>query len=212
MAKKMTGKELVAFARSKIGTPYVYGTKGTVLTKEQYDSLKKQYGSMVWDSDIEKIGQICVDCSGLISWACGVVLGSSQWMSRADVKNPIKTITEAPIGALVWMRGHIGVYAGLKDNVPYYIAADGSAYGVREVPLSKNKFTHWLLVHDIFDYEEEDDEVIEKDTIIVDNKEYTVEMIRKDGYTYIKTRDIAEACGFDSNNNGRIPILTSKKK
>ena len=25
---KMTGMELVAFARSKIGTPYVYGMKG----------------------------------------------------------------------------------------------------------------------------------------------------------------------------------------
>ena len=59
----MTGKELVAFARSKIGTPYVYGAKGEVLTKEKYDWLKKQYGSLVWESDKKKTGKICVDCS-----------------------------------------------------------------------------------------------------------------------------------------------------
>lgn len=211
MGKKMTGEELVEFSRSKIGTPYVYGAKGEVLTQEKYDYLKKRYGSMVWDSDYNKVGQVCVDCSGLISWACGVTLGSSQWMSRADVKKPIRTISEAPVGALVWLKGHIGVYAGMKDGEPYYIAADGSAHGVREVPLSKNKFTHWLLVHDVFDYEE-DDEMVEQDVVIVNDKEFTVSMIRKDGFTYVKTRDIAEACGFDSDNNGRIPILTSKKE
>ena len=34
---KMTGMELVAFARSKIGTPYVYGMKGTVMTLANYN-------------------------------------------------------------------------------------------------------------------------------------------------------------------------------
>lgn len=32
---KMTGKELVAFARSKLNTPYIYGAKGEVLTKDK---------------------------------------------------------------------------------------------------------------------------------------------------------------------------------
>ena len=64
---KMTGMELVAFARSKIGTPYVYGMKGTVMTLANYNYLKNQYGKMVWDSDVKKVGQVCVDCSGLIS-------------------------------------------------------------------------------------------------------------------------------------------------
>lgn len=64
MAKKMTGKELVSFCRSKIGTPYVYGMKGKVMTEQNYKFLKNTYGKMVWLSDREKIGKVCVDCSG----------------------------------------------------------------------------------------------------------------------------------------------------
>ena len=161
MAKKMTGKELVAFCRSKLGIAYVYGMKGSVMTEANYNYLKNKYGKMVWNSDRKKIGKVCVDCSGLISWACGVKLGSTQWKERAKSVNPISTIEKAPIGALVWMQGHIGVYTGMKNGYPYYIAADGSAYGVREVPLRCNKFTHWLLVNDVFDYGTEDDEVVE---------------------------------------------------
>lgn len=208
---KMTGMELVAFARSKIGTPYVYGMKGTVMTLANYNYLKGQYGKMVWDSDVKKVGQVCVDCSGLISWACGVVLGSAQWFERANVKRPIATIKDAPLGALVWMKGHIGVYSGMRNGVPYYIAADGSAYGVQEVPLSRNRFTHWLLVEDVFSYEMEAEEVVEKDTIIINGKEYEVDMIRKDGVTYIKTRDLAQAEGIEVGSKGRTPVISTNR-
>ena len=207
---KMTGKELVAFCRSKLGTPYVYGMKGGVMTAANYAYLKRTYGKMVWNSDVDKIGKVCVDCSGLISWACGVVLGSSQWMERASVKQPISTIKDAPVGALVWMKGHIGVYTGLKNGVPYYIAADGSAYGVREVPLSKNRFTHWLLVETVFEYEKGDEEVVEKCKIIIDGKEYAAERILKDGTNYIKIRDVAEAVGYNVSSRGNVAVLTKK--
>lgn len=212
MGKKMTGKELVAFARSKIGTPYIYGCKGEKLTREKFEYLQKTYGkNYVWESDAKKIGQVCVDCSGLVSWQTKVMRGSAQWYEKATQRHPISTIDKAPVGALVFMKGHIGIFSGVKNGVPYYIAADGSAYGVREVPLSYNKFTHWLLAEDVFDYEKEDDEVVTKGLIEVNGKEYTVEMINKDGYTYVKTRDIANACGFDVSNKGKIPVLTEKK-
>lgn len=207
---KMTGMELVAFARSKIGTPYVYGMKGAVMTLANYNYLKRQYGKMVWDSDVKKVGQVCVDCSGLISWACGVVLGSAQWFERANVKRPISSIKDAPLGALVWQKGHIGIYSGTKNGIPRYIAADGSAYGVREVPLSRSGFTHWLLVEDVFSYEMEAEEVVEKDTIIINGKEYEVNMIRKDGVTYIKTRDLAQAEEIEVGSQGRTPVIATK--
>lgn len=57
----------------------------------------------------------------------------------------------------------------------------------------------------------EDDEVVENINIEVDGLDYTVSAINKDGYTYIKTRDIAAACGFDVSNKGKTPILTKKK-
>ena len=206
----MTGHELVAFARGKIGTSYVYGMKGKVLTQKTYDRLRILFGPLVWESDAAKIGQVCVDCSGLISWACGVMLGSGQWKARATKINPISTIEKAPIGALVWMQGHIGVYTGMKNGHPYYVAADGSAYGVREVPLRCNKFTHWLLVEDVFQYEMRDDEVVEKCKMIINGKEHTVERILKDGINYIKIRDVAEAIAYDVTSKGNVAVLTKK--
>lgn len=206
----MTGQELVAFARSKLGTPYVYGMKGTVMTQANFNYLQGQYGKKcVWDSDEKKVGKVCVDCSGLISWATGVVLGSGQLFDRAIKKELISTIKQAPVGALVWMKGHVGIYTGIKNGVPYYIAADGSAYGVREVPLSKNKFTHWLLL-DYINYVERDDEVVTREKIIVNGKECEVDMIRKDGTTYIKTRDVAELLGYEVSSKGKVPVLQKK--
>ena len=52
MSTKYKASYLVKFFQSKIGTNYVYGMRGSVMTKEKYYELKKQYGSMVWDSDI----------------------------------------------------------------------------------------------------------------------------------------------------------------
>ena len=198
---------MVAFCRSKIGTPYVYGMKGKVMTEQNYKFLKNTYGKMVWLSDRDKIGKVCVDCSGLISWACGVTLGSGQWKARATKINPISTIEKAPIGALVWMQGHIGVYTGMRNGHPYYVAADGSAYGVREVPLRCNKFTHWLLVEDVFQYEMRDDEVVEKDKVEVFGKVVTMKLIRKDGKVYPDIREFCAAVGLEIDNKGRMPVV-----
>lgn len=57
----------------------------------------------------------------------------------------------------------------------------------------------------------EDDELIVRENIIVDGEEYTVDMINKDGYTYIKTRDIGAIFGYNISNKGGTPILDKKK-
>ena len=108
----MTGHELVAFARGKLGTPYVYGMKGEVLTQKMYDRLRILFGPLVWESDAAKIGQVCVDCSGLISWGTGILRNSQGYHDTADAVFPIATIGQAPIGAAVWRKGHIGIYIG----------------------------------------------------------------------------------------------------
>ena len=151
---KMTGQALVDFCRTMIGTAYVYGAKGEVMTTERFDDLRKWYPKYVPLSDRKKVGERCIDCSGLISLACNRSWSSAGWKSIADEIHPIATLGHAPVGALVWMPGHIGVYSGKKDGVLHYIAADGSKYGVREVSIDKNDFTHWLLVRDVFEYEE----------------------------------------------------------
>lgn len=145
-----TAKGLIEFAKSKIGTPYIYGAKGTVMSLEQIRELRRMYGSnCVWYSDDNKAGKVCVDCSGLISWYTGIVRGSGQYKNTAVEVIPISQRTNKHIGWAVWMNGHIGVYLG-NDT---YIAADGSAYGVRIAKLSQNRFTHLLKLCDI-DYGE----------------------------------------------------------
>lgn len=145
-----TAQGLIEFVKSKIGTPYVYGAKGTVMSLEQIRELRRMYGSnCVWYSDDNKAGKVCVDCSGLISWYTGIVRGSGQYKSTAVEVIPISQRTNKHIGWAVWMNGHIGVYLG-NDT---YIAADGSAYGVRIAKLSQNRFTHLLKLCDI-DYGE----------------------------------------------------------
>lgn len=141
-----TAQGLIEFAKSKVGTAYVYGAKGTVLSLEQIRQLRRTYGSnCVWYSDDNKAGKVCVDCSGLISWYTGIIRGSGQYKSTAVEVIPISQRTNKHIGWAVWMNGHIGIYLG-NDT---YIAADGSAYGVRIANLSQNRFTHLLKLCDI---------------------------------------------------------------
>ena len=202
----MTGKELVLFIKGKLGTAYVYGTKGEILTQKQYDQLKQLYGSLIWESDRKKIGQICVDCSGLISWATGISRNSQGYHDTAAEVFPISTIEQAPIGAAVWKKGHIGIYIGNGS----YIAADGSAYGVRQAKLSENNFTHWFLLRDI-DYNDHKEEGIpQKEPLLFNDKTYMVEMIRYQGTTYLKTRDIAAILELDVSSNGKTPILKTR--
>lgn len=146
----MTGKELVAFCENKIGTNYVYGMKGEVMTESRYNMLKDMYGDLIWDSDREKIGTVCVDCSGLIGWATGTYYSSGGLYNNAKKKGSIKTIIDAPTGAILYKKGHVGVYCGNE----YCIEAKGSAYGVVKTKISETAWTHWLLM-DYIDYTEE---------------------------------------------------------
>lgn len=137
--------ELVAFVRGKLGTPYVYGMKGTVMTASAYEYLKRQYPSQVKDSDKEKIGKVCVDCSGLISWCTGLIRGSSQYKETAKKVLPISQIAEAVPGCALWKPGHIGVYIGGG----YAVEARGSAYGTVQTRVADRPWTHILWLHDI---------------------------------------------------------------
>lgn len=211
---KMTGRQLAVFAHEKVGTPYVYGMKGKVMTEANFNYLHKVYGSRyVPYSDHAKIGQVCVDCSGLIGWACGLFVNSATWHTYAKKAGhvyPISTLKKAPVGALVWCEGHIGVYVGMEKGVLTYIAADGSKYGTRKAPISANRFTHWLLVPDVFDYETEDDEVVTKEKIEFFGKEIECELIRKDGKVYPYIRDFGEKVGLKITNKGKMPVVTKE--
>ena len=78
----VTRDELVAWCKSKLGTPYIYGAKGEVMTQAKLNSLAASYPSTFTTSYINKakkyIGKRCCDCYGLISWKTGIIRGSSN--------------------------------------------------------------------------------------------------------------------------------------
>lgn len=102
-------------------------------------------------------------------------------------------------------------YANLKGVTDYkeacrLIKADGWATDVKYT----DKLVSLIEKHGLTKYDEEVLEVVEKDKIIVDGKECKVNMIRKDGVTYVKTRDIAELVGYRVGSQGKVPVLTKE--
>lgn len=144
----LTNKGLVKFVKKKLGVNYVYGMKGTVMTMSNYTTLKRLYSNIVRDSDVNKVGTVCVDCSGLIAWYTDNIKSSQMYHDEADKLHnvhTIDTICDAPIGAAVWRKGHIGVYIGDGE----IIEARGAAYGVVKTKVKDRDFTHWFKLKDI---------------------------------------------------------------
>ena len=153
---KLTGVGLAEFAKSKVGTPYVYGAKGSygVFTMKQLNTLAKLYPNVFTKSYIIKankyVGKVCTDCSGLQSWYTGKILGSAQLYSTASERIPISKIDTVPIGATLWKSGHVGIYLGNGKVAE----AKGINYGT---VISNVKSTAWkyALLFSYIDYGKE---------------------------------------------------------
>lgn len=130
---KLTGQELADFALTKLGTPYVYGAKGAsgALTSAKLNSLISSYPSVFTNIYITKakrlVGQVCCDCSGLISWYTDKVLGSAQLYSQAYTRLLIKDIDKFAPGVVLWKSGHVAVYVG--DGKYIEVECKGIDYG-----------------------------------------------------------------------------------
>ena len=125
---------------------YVFGAKGTILTKEQIKEKQERWGkNCVHDEDFSKAGKICCDCSGLISSLTGIERNSQGYLDTALEKKNIDERNASMIGWGVWKKGHIGIYDG---NNGYY-AMDNSKSNMIHKNLSQNNFTHIIKLCDI---------------------------------------------------------------
>lgn len=163
--------DMIAAGREAVarGVKYIYGAKpknGEFVTYSaaQIDALRDQYGSdCVWWSDDSKAGQLCCDCSGLITKGCGVLRGSSGFRVSATEDLPVSKVWdnwEYYIGWAFWMPGHIGIVSEVEG---YYYALDGSARNSVHYAMPRQGWTRLLKLFDV-DYddqshEEEEDEV-----------------------------------------------------
>lgn len=149
MEEKRKVKGLVEFCRSKLGTPYVYGAKGEILTEEKIQILKRQNPGTYTSTYVNKarkfIGQQCTDCSGLLSWYTGMLRGSWNYHDTADEVLPIGSLNESMLGWALWKPGHIGVYIGNGRC----IEAKGINYGTVETAVSDTAWKKVLKLCDI---------------------------------------------------------------
>ena len=114
MSKTSAG--LIQHCKDKLGTPYVYGAKGEILTQAILDRLAREnpgtYTSTYKAKAAKYIGQRCTDCSGLISWYTGRIRGSYNYHDTAVERIGVDHLDESMVGWALWKPGHIGVYIG----------------------------------------------------------------------------------------------------
>lgn len=158
MSKRKTNLSLVGYAISRLGTGYVYGTYGAVLTESLLSAKLKQYPLKILQylSFIRAnwLGKPVQDCVGLIKghyWTNddgkivykldGLPDVSANGMySAATEKGPIATLPEIK-GVIVSKNGHVGVYIGNGE----VIESHGTKYGVIKTKLTKTaNETGWI--------------------------------------------------------------------
>lgn len=145
--------------KKRVGSPYVYGAKQNkehdkITTREDIIKLQKMYGSgYVWNSDINKAGGTCCDCSGFVDYQFQRGYNSTMLNNKADrvvsIRNKwgkldSKVLATIPLGAVLWQNGHVGVYIGYIGRTAYYIAQDGSRANCRIAKIKDSGFTHAL--------------------------------------------------------------------
>lgn len=146
-----TSKELVEYAKSLVGSPYVYGVNGRVVTEELIKIKAKQYPKLYTQTYITKarkfIGKVAYDCSGLIDTFLGVDLSADGYYASAQIKGTtLKDMPDQP-GILIHSSAHIGVYIGNGKVVE----ARGIDYGVVITNLHERGWVRWSKCH-LLDY------------------------------------------------------------
>ena len=148
------GIGLVDYARSKVGTPYFYGSKMKPLTELFMAQMHRQYPSTVTNSYMNKarkkgqVGKICVDCSGLIGAYRGKQIGSYQLYQTAYTRLPISEWKNFANGVVLWRQGHVGVFLWC-ENVAYVVEAKGINYGVVISAFRESNWTCGLTFSDM---------------------------------------------------------------
>jgi len=148
-----SNKDLAAWAQSKLGLPYCYGTFGQVWTQALLTAKTKQYPSYYGTSRQaeykRRFGKQTFDCVGLIKGFLWENNGKITYQASQDVSadgmrtkcrenGSIASLPEIP-GILVFLPGHVGVYIGNGEVVE----AKGFADGVVKTKLAGRGWKDW---------------------------------------------------------------------
>ncbi len=161
MSNRKTNLSLVGHSIARLGTGYVYGTYGTVLTEallaaklKQYPLKITQYLSFIRANWLGKPVQDCVglikghywtDDDGKIVYKLDELpdVSANGLYNSAIEKGLIATMPEIK-GLIVWKNGHVGIYIGNGE----VIEAHGTKSGVIKTRLTKTVnetgWTRWF--------------------------------------------------------------------
>lgn len=146
---------MVDYARYQLGRPYWYGTFGNRATESLLYAKKEQYPAHYQYARMAKyksqIGFRVHDCVGLIKgylWSESPEarpkynknqdVSANMMLKLCTEKGRINTMPEIP-GILVFMPGHVGIYAGGG----IVIEARGFNYGVVETDIKERNWENW---------------------------------------------------------------------
>lgn len=110
----MTGKEIVARAKSLSGYKYWYGGKRELASKSLANRLRQESPNVWTESyyqtalkDVDGKNHVC-DCSGLVCYAYGI--GD---ISSSGIANKYTQWNGTPkAGMIGWKNGHVGIFSG----------------------------------------------------------------------------------------------------
>ena len=181
----ITNKQLVEYVKGQIGRPYWFGCFGQKSNASLLTAKRKQYPSYYEDADFAlQFGKKVHDCGGLIKGAIfcdGAIDAAPKYNKKYDVDSDtmlnqcsesgsISSIPEIE-GALVFKKGHVGVYIGGGKVVE----ARGHRYGVIESNLGDMPWTNWGKHKDIEYIVENKAETPQIDVPTEKTTNYTVE-------------------------------------
>lgn len=168
MEAAKTAQGLIAFARSLLGKPYMYGNNGWIITQWLIDTTARAYPAQYRDTQTDinkygmtkrqylatKIGKPGYDCSSITDIYTGTDRSANGWLAAGVRSGTIDTMPDTP-GLTVHYNGHMGIYIGNGD----VIEARGTFYGIVQTRLSDRPWRSWAQVPGI-SYEKGEQEIM----------------------------------------------------
>ena len=135
--KSSKASNIVQYALERVGSGYIWGGRGQILTEERLKELKNKYPSFIDEKDRKWIGKQVFDCSGLVKTAfegVGIHIShgaTSAWENtRWAIKGEISNLPKDKI-SILYRESYKGmVHTAIYIGNGQVIDAKGNKEGV----------------------------------------------------------------------------------
>lgn len=161
MSTRKTNLSLTGYAISRLGTGYIYGTYGHILTNALLAAKIRQYPTKILKYEefirMNWLNKPVQDCVGLIKghyWTNddGKLVykldglpdvSANGMLAAAQEKGAIGSMPEIK-GLIVWKKGHVGVYIGSGEVVESHGTKSGVIKTILTKTVNETNWTNWF--------------------------------------------------------------------